>query len=116
MQQTNTERITNTILFQHHIPLPALSATDCLITAIKQLQDAITKHVVTEATTEEKAIDTFPELLTAPTQPTSPAKAALVSETIHSYINIGAPLTTNLVLQGIPKQLKLRQPYIIHSG
>ena len=65
-QHTNTE--TNTILFQHHIPLPAVSATDYLFSAIKQLLDPITKHTVTETTNEEKAINTLWELLTAPTQ------------------------------------------------
>ena len=58
IQLTNTSRITDTIL-------PAVSATDCLITAIKQLQEATTKHTVTEAVNEEKAINTCQELLTA---------------------------------------------------
>ena len=113
MQHTNTKRITDTISFQHHITLPAISTTDCLITAIKQLQDAITKHVVPAVTTEEKAIDTLRELLTAPTQPKFPAKATLVPETTHPHTNIAILNTTNLSPQGIPKQPNLYQPHII---
>ena len=114
MQHTNTERITNTISYQHHITLPAVSATDCLITAIKQLQDAITKHTVTEAMNEEKAINTLRELLTPTTQKKSPAKATIVPETTCPYTNIAAaPHTATLMPPAIPQQPNLCQPHII---
>ena len=66
--------------------------------------------MVTEATNEEKAINTLHEFLTAPTQPTSPAKAALVPETTHPHTNVAAPCTANLA----PKEiLNLCQPHVI---
>ena len=66
------------------------------------------------ATTEEKAIDTLCELFTAPEKPKSPAKTAIVPETRnHIHTNTTTPSTTNLALQGIPKQPNLHHPHII---
>ena len=113
MQQTNTNRTMDTISFQHHILLPAVSATDCLVTAIKQLQDAITKHTVTEAINGEKAMNTLWELLTAHTQPKSYAQATLVPETTCPYTNISAPHTATLMPPAIPQQPNICQPHII---
>ena len=113
MQHTNTKRITDAISFQHHIPLPEISATDCLISAIKQWQDAIAKHTVTEATNEEKAIDTLWEMLTAPSTTKAHAKTTLVPETTCSFTNIAAPHTATLLPPAIPQQHNLCQPHII---
>ena len=66
-----------------------------------------------ETTNEEKAIDTLWELLPAPTQTQSPAKATLVPEITHPYINIAAPHTATLITPAIPQQPNLRQPHII---
>ena len=56
----------DTIYFHHHVSLPAVSATDRLLTAIKHLQDAMTDHLVTATPTEEKAIKTLHGLLMPP--------------------------------------------------
>ena len=110
----STEQITDTISFQHHIPLHAVSATDCLLTAIKQLQDAITQHAVHLVTTKEKAIDTLHELLMPLAKPKSPLKEAIVPETMdHPQTNTTALSTPNLALHGIPKQTNLHHPHII---
>ena len=109
MQHANTKRITNTILFEHHIPVPAVSATDCIISAIKQLH-AITKHTVTEATNEEKAINTLWELHTAPTQIKSHDKTTLVPETTCPSTNIAAPHAVPLMPPAILHQTNLHQP------
>ena len=113
LQHTNTKRITDTILFQHDIPLPAISATDSLISAIKQLQVAITKHTVMEASNEEKAIDTLWELLTAPSTTSAHAKTTLVPETTHSSTNIAASHTATLLPPAIPQHHNLHQAHII---
>ena len=107
MQQTNTKRITDTISFQHHIPLPAISANDCLISSIKHLQDAITKHTVMEATNEGKAIDTLQELLTAPSTTPAHAKTTLVPKTTHLSTNIVTPHTATVLPPAIPQQYNL---------
>ena len=65
-----------------------VSATDCLISVIKQLQDAITKHKVIEATNEEKAINTLWELLTAPSTTPAHAQTTLVPKTTCPSTNI----------------------------
>ena len=114
MQHTNTEQITNTISFKHHIPLPAVSAMDCLQTAMKQLQDAITQHAVFAATTKEKAIDTLCELLAPSAKLKSPSKEAIVPVTNdHPQTNTTAPSTPNLASQEIPKQTNQHHPHII---
>ena len=74
------------------------------------IQDAITQHAVPVATTEEKAIDTLCELLTAPAKPKSPANKAIVHETRNHTM---APSSTNLASLGIPKHPNLCQPHII---
>ena len=109
MQHTNTKIITDTILFQYHIPLPTVSATDCLSSAVKQLQDVITKHTVKKATNEEKAIDTLWELLTASLRTKAHAKATLFSETICPSTNIAAPHTATVMPPAIPQQPNLYQ-------
>ena len=81
MQHKGTEQITNTILFQHHIPLPAVSVPDCLLTAIKQLQDA-----------EEKEIDTH-----------CPMNKSILPETMDHPLNSNTALSTpNMVPPVLP--------------
>ena len=100
---THTKRITDTILIQHHIKLPAISARDGLISAIKQLQDAITKYTGMEATDKEKAIDTLQELLTTPATATTCANTPLVL----TYTSLAAPHTDNMLPQAKPQQHNL---------
>ena len=107
MQQTHTKRIADTISFQHHIQLPAISATDRLIPAIKQLQDAITKHTGMEAINEEKAMDTLRELLTTPATTTACANIPLVLKPTCPSTHIAALHTDNMLTQAKPQQHNL---------
>ena len=105
MQHTGTKQITDTILFQHNIPLPAVFAMDHLLTAIKQLQDAITHHVIPMATTEKKQL-TLCELFTPPAKLKSPVNKSKVSETMdHSHSNTMQSRTPYKALHGLSKQI-----------
>ena len=113
MQHNKTERITDTILFQHRLPLPAVSATDHLLTAIKQLQDTITQHAVPLATTEEKAIKYLCDLLTSPSQHKTLVNKSMLPETMNHPLNITtAPNIPNMAPTVSHKQNNLPHPHI----
>ena len=109
-----TEQIIDIILFQHHIPIPTVSATDCLLSAIKQLQDTITQHGVSAATTKEKAIKNLCHLLISPSQHKIPVNKSMLHETMDHLLNDTTALSTpNMVPLVLHKQNNLPHPHII---
>ena len=110
MKQLGTERIAYTLSFQHHFLLMNLSTTNCLVIAIKHLQDIITNHPLPYTVEEQQAIKWLHDLFKQQKGFTSVINVTPIQPTTQTQETIGKQQMPTLAIPNATQTQQCPKP------